>query len=189
MAVGVRSAGIVSIVALSGWLAYRIHWITQLPAVFATDPYVRLFHRDELVIEFDITLVPTLTSGDVVTNQSTLYLDDGSVFALSDDRNVNGPADPTVAGDEDPTRVTIEAPELVVTKSGPATMNLGQWGDFVLFKDSHFAEKCIAHLEDDVDRGAIGLKVTKELGLAFKDRNGAMIRVDDERLFPVWKRT
>jgi uncharacterized repeat protein (TIGR01451 family) len=86
----------------------------------------------EAVIEFDITLVSTLVSGDVVTNQSTLYLDDGTLFALSDDPNVNGPADPTVAGDEDPTRVTIEAPELVVTKSGPPTMNLGQWGDFVI---------------------------------------------------------
>ncbi len=28
--------------------------------------------------------------------------------------------------------LTIAAPELVVTKSGPATMNLGQWGDFVV---------------------------------------------------------
>ena len=28
--------------------------------------------------------------------------------------------------------MTIAAPELVVTKSGPATMNLGQWGDFVI---------------------------------------------------------
>ena len=28
--------------------------------------------------------------------------------------------------------LTIAAPELVVNKSGPATMNLGQWGDFVI---------------------------------------------------------
>ena len=28
--------------------------------------------------------------------------------------------------------MTIAAPELVVTKSGPATMNLGEWGDFVI---------------------------------------------------------
>ena len=30
--------------------------------------------------------------------------------------------------------------------------------------------------------GARGLKVTKELGLFFRDRTGAMLRVDDERL-------
>ena len=28
--------------------------------------------------------------------------------------------------------MTIAAPVLVVTKSGPATMNLGQWGNFVI---------------------------------------------------------
>ena len=28
--------------------------------------------------------------------------------------------------------MTIAAPELVVTKTGPATMNLGEWGDFVI---------------------------------------------------------
>src|SRR5262249_42502884 len=48
----------------------------------------------------------------------------------------NGTApDPTVAGAEDPTRVTIMSasdPALVVRKSGPATMNLGQWGNFAI---------------------------------------------------------
>jgi hypothetical protein len=28
--------------------------------------------------------------------------------------------------------LTVAAPDLVVTKTGPATMNLGQWGDFVI---------------------------------------------------------
>ena len=40
-------------------------------------------------------------------NQSTLRLANGTVFAVSDDPNVNGAASPTVSGDEDPTRVTI----------------------------------------------------------------------------------
>src|SRR5262249_45036273 len=40
-------------------------------------------------------------------NQSTLRLASGTVFAWSDDPNVNGTADPTVSGGEDPTRVTI----------------------------------------------------------------------------------
>jgi uncharacterized repeat protein (TIGR01451 family) len=93
---------------------------------------LNLSANGEAVIEFDITLTSSLSSGDVVSNQSTLFLDTGTVFALSDDPNVNGQADPLVPGDEDPTRVTIAAPELVVTKSGPATMNLGQWGNFVV---------------------------------------------------------
>jgi uncharacterized repeat protein (TIGR01451 family) len=71
----------------------------------------------EVLIEFDITLASALPNGTVVTNQSTLRLDDGTSFALSDDPNVNGTADPAVSGDEDPTRVTIvSAPVFLVQK-------------------------------------------------------------------------
>ncbi len=61
----------------------------------------------EVVIQFDVTLAGSLSNGTVVTNQSRLLLANGSLFARSDDPNVNGVADPLVAGDEDPTRVTI----------------------------------------------------------------------------------
>jgi predicted TIM-barrel fold metal-dependent hydrolase len=62
------------------------------------------------------------------------------------------------------------------------------WGDDVLIKDAHFAERAIQHLEEDMARGALGLKITKELGLRFKDAGGAMLAVDDERLSPIWRR-
>jgi uncharacterized repeat protein (TIGR01451 family) len=61
----------------------------------------------DVVIEFDITLASILTNGTVAANQSTLTLANGTVFAVSDDPNVNGTANPDIAGDEDPTRVTI----------------------------------------------------------------------------------
>jgi uncharacterized repeat protein (TIGR01451 family) len=71
----------------------------------------------EVLIQFDITLASTLTNGTVVANQSTLRLDNGTTFSLSDDPNVNGTADPDIPGDEDPTRVTIvSAPEFLVQK-------------------------------------------------------------------------
>ncbi len=66
--------------------------------------------------------------------------------------------------------------------------DFAQWDDFVIFKDDGFVDMVIQHLEEDVEKGAAGLKVTKELGLGFKDKNGAMVRVDDQRLYPVWKR-
>jgi len=72
----------------------------------------------EVIIQFDITLGSSLANGTVATNQSSLRLANGSVFALSDNPNVNGTADPTVLGDEDPTRVTIlSAPAFVVQKT------------------------------------------------------------------------
>src|SRR5262245_15521093 len=91
--------------------------------------------NSEALIQFDITLKPGIANGTVVTNQATIRLANGTTFAWSDDPNVNGSTDPTVPNGEDPTRVTImsatsSGPALVLTKSGPATMNLGQWGNF-----------------------------------------------------------
>jgi predicted TIM-barrel fold metal-dependent hydrolase len=63
-----------------------------------------------------------------------------------------------------------------------------RWDDFTLDLNGGFAERCIRTLEEDVRGGALGLKVTKELGLRFTEPGGKMIRVDDRRLYPVWKR-
>jgi predicted TIM-barrel fold metal-dependent hydrolase len=63
-----------------------------------------------------------------------------------------------------------------------------RWDDFNLDLDGGFADLCITALEDGVRHGALGLKVTKELGLRFHTPDGKMIAVDDPRLSPVWKR-
>ena len=63
-----------------------------------------------------------------------------------------------------------------------------RWDDFTLDLDAGFAEKCIATLERETREGALGLKVTKELGLRFHGPGGDMVRIDDRRLYPVWKR-
>jgi predicted TIM-barrel fold metal-dependent hydrolase len=59
--------------------------------------------------------------------------------------------------------------------------------DGVLITDSGFADRAAAHLERDVRQGALGLKITKELGLRYRDDSGRLIPVDDERLDPVWE--
>jgi predicted TIM-barrel fold metal-dependent hydrolase len=64
--------------------------------------------------------------------------------------------------------------------------DFAQWGDPVLIKDDDFAKRCIDTFEADFARGACGLKVTKELGLYFRDHADRMIPVDDERLAPIW---
>lgn len=69
------------------------------------------------VIEFEVTLAPVLDNGRLVLNQSQL-LAAGAVVAQSDDPNVNGPADPAIFGDEDPTQVRIvSAPAFEVLKT------------------------------------------------------------------------
>jgi predicted TIM-barrel fold metal-dependent hydrolase len=62
------------------------------------------------------------------------------------------------------------------------------WDSDILIKTNDFADLAIQHLEEDVKEGARGLKITKELGLRFKDRDGVMVRVDDKRLYPIWER-
>src|SRR3989475_1256783 len=131
----------------------------------------------EVLIQFDITLASTLSNGTVVANQSTLGPIDqfnfpnvipvpGTVVLLSDDPNVNGTADPTVSGDKDPTRVTIVSaapapaasdPALMVRKSGPAMMNLGQWGNFAVdVQNSGLSEAWNVSLRDVLPHGATG---------------------------------
>ncbi len=63
-----------------------------------------------------------------------------------------------------------------------------RWDDLCIFRDDDFVEKTVAVLEEDVEKGACGFKVTKELGLKFTDNDGSIVPVDDSRLDPVWKR-
>ncbi len=66
--------------------------------------------------------------------------------------------------------------------------DFAQWDDFTLIKNERFTDLAIQHFEEDVAKGALGLKITKELGLKFTDATGKVIPVDDDRLFPIWKR-
>ena len=53
--------------------------------------------------------------------------------------------------------MTIAAPVLVVTKSGPATMNLGQWGDFVIdVQNIGLSDAWNATIRDLLPDGATG---------------------------------
>jgi uncharacterized repeat protein (TIGR01451 family) len=63
--------------------------------------------NSEIIVQFDIALYPMIPDDTVITNQSELF--GASKLADSDDPYVNGQADPTVAGDEDPTRVIIQS--------------------------------------------------------------------------------
>ena len=60
--------------------------------------------------------------------------------------------------------------------------------DGMLMTDDRFAERAAKHLEEDIRLGASGLKVTKELGMRFRDYRGSLIPVDDSRLAPLWEK-
>ncbi|SOD92651.1 amidohydrolase family protein [Spirosoma fluviale] len=49
-----------------------------------------------------------------------------------------------------------------------------------------WTEDAVKLLEEDVKKGARGLKIFKNLGLNNKDESGQRVRVDDPRLDPIW---
>lgn len=58
--------------------------------------------------------------------------------------------------------------------------------DFSSIDDENYAETQTNIIRDAVAKGAIGLKVYKSLGLRDKDSNGNRVKVDDERIGPIW---
>ncbi len=80
----------------------------------------------EVLIQFDIQLAASLLDGTVVTNQADLM--GASKLADSDDPFVNGQSDPSIAGDEDPTRVVVQAvpPTPLLKENTQATATIGE---------------------------------------------------------------
>ena len=58
--------------------------------------------------------------------------------------------------------------------------------DFEKIDEQNFAKNNIELITEAVSNGVIGLKVYKSLGLTDKDKNNNRIRVNDERLDPIW---
>ncbi|HRI79644.1 MAG TPA: amidohydrolase family protein [Cyclobacteriaceae bacterium] len=58
--------------------------------------------------------------------------------------------------------------------------------DFTDIDNPEWSARTIKQIEDDVKRGAKGLKIFKNLGMFSKDKNGNRIPVDDPRIDPVW---
>ncbi len=77
-------------------------------------------------LQFDITLESALLDATVVLNQADLI--DTVKIADSDDPNINGVADPGVPGDEDPTRVVIQAapPNALLKANTQGTAAIGE---------------------------------------------------------------
>ena len=66
---------------------------------------------ETVLVEFEVDLAPVLANDSFVYNQSQFF-DNGLQIALSDDPNINGPADPNVPDDDDPTQIQIESAPL-----------------------------------------------------------------------------
>ena len=87
-------------------------------------------------ITLDVVVNPNTPSGTVISNQG--FVSAAGVNQPSDDPRTPAANDPTldIVGN-------LGAPVLTVTKSGPATMNLAQWGNFAIDVQNTGAERCL----------------------------------------------
>jgi predicted TIM-barrel fold metal-dependent hydrolase len=62
------------------------------------------------------------------------------------------------------------------------------WMDWTGIDRNDFAEVSCERLERLVERGAVGIKFWKDLGLQVRDGSGDLLRIDDERLAPIFEK-
>ena len=74
-------------------------------------------------------------------------------------------------------RVAGEAPGRMVMFTNVSFKNIGQDG---------WSDEAVRQLEEDVENGAVGLKIYKSLGFSTSDADGNRIPIDDTRIDPVW---
>lgn len=60
------------------------------------------------------------------------------------------------------------------------------WMDWIGLGQPDFIPRAVDTLERMVENGAIGIKFWKDLGLTLRDASGALLRIDDERLAPIF---
>lgn len=60
------------------------------------------------------------------------------------------------------------------------------WMDWSGVERADFMERSLDRLEQLVEHGARGIKIWKDLGLSVRDGSGALLRIDDERLAPLF---
>ncbi len=114
------------------------------------------------------------------------HIDTGSIercIKVMDDNYIRYGNNIGVTGDDDFFRFIAAAKPY---KNRIGTMYSFDWS--LIKTDPEFFSKAPDMLTRAVKGGAIGLKNFKDLGLMVRDRNDALVRVDDPRLFPIWQR-
>ena len=73
-----------------------------------------------------------------------------------------------------------------IQKTNPKRIALFTNINFAGVGEKGWTEQAVRTLEEDVKKGAKGLKIYKSLGFSVKDAEGKRVRVDDPRLDPIW---
>jgi len=102
--------------------------------------------------------------------------------------NLSGSGFATFAGNQDLMDLSLTESIENIKKQG-VTNRFGVFVnvDFNKIDDADFGTNNVEIIKDAVKQGVIGLKVYKNLGLNLKDNSGNRVKVDDQRLNPIWQ--
>lgn len=70
----------------------------------------------------------------------------------------------------------------------PTRFETYAWFDWSDLDSDNFWKRSVERLERYVETGFCGIKIWKDLGLTLRDKNGELLRVDDERLAPIFEK-
>jgi predicted TIM-barrel fold metal-dependent hydrolase len=62
------------------------------------------------------------------------------------------------------------------------------WMDWSDMQSPGFFERTVERMEQLIEHGACGLKIWKDLGTKVRDADGSLLRIDDERLNPLYEK-
>jgi predicted TIM-barrel fold metal-dependent hydrolase len=71
-------------------------------------------------------------------------------------------------------------------KAAPDRFSTYGWMDWSDVQSPDFFKRAVNRLEELVEHGVCGLKLWKDLGTAVRDENGNLLRIDDDRLAPLF---
>ena len=108
-------------------------------------------------------------------------LDPADVLAIMDECGIEHTVNITM-------RVGDEAFQMLrkFAHASPKRFSTIGWMDWRGFDSAGFIERAVDSLERFVEEGAVGFKIWKDLGLTLRDASGEIVRVDDERLDPLF---
>lgn len=72
--------------------------------------------------------------------------------------------------------------------AAPERFSTYGWMDWSDVQRPGFFERSVERLQRFVEKGACGLKIWKDLGTVVRDADGSLLRIDDERLAPLFEK-